>query len=620
MSIQCDAWKSTALSQKSDNAQVGLARHQHLPAARDLFTALGLSPPAAMTMAYTVPGANTGLRHAVRQADEDLGSPAASAVDAWYIASGEFPGDAIGKSGGRSSRNLRRVLWLSTDIDLHMMIAHDRYGATALGAMSPDDRARCIDGAKREVHGMDDGPLADLTGDALARALDARAAAGLPEPGAIVASGYGLYMLWGVEPAVGLAIDACAGANRAIVARLNAAAGYPMSDPVSDAGTRILRLPGTLNLKNPDRPRRCQILDGGTRRPLDIAAVHDLAGSMAPTDDDGRSVEPQRDDRAGSDRITVSAAPDAIASAVTHYARPCAEWGVGDRPHALDPAFAGFREDEPWLGIVIGAPGSYKSAMAMTVAASVAMHRREPVLYVGYEDSERSRIARLIAATARVPIRDVRFAAAADPNVRRRIELAAQTLAERLDTMHLICGRRTMTADQVGDAAAAVARGGAGIPLIVVDALQNVAAPPGDGPTVDRRREVDGIMQTLEGVRDATPARVLVLSHAARGDGGYAVRLDGAKESSGIEYAADLALTLHPTPVPIADPIETPLVRLAINVEKSRAAGRSAMRVAVCPDTGEVRPWMPHDEARFVAAASDDEAGGGKRRTARRGA
>jgi replicative DNA helicase len=87
--------------------------------------------------------------------------------------------------------------------------------------------------------------------------------------------------------------------------------------------------------------------------------------------------------------------------------------------------------------------------------------------------------------------------------------------------------------------------------LVVVDSLQKLQ---GD-PKKDRRNVIDEWIKFFEALRLEFEAALLVISEIRRGKDGYAAREDAFKESGGIEYAADLALTLNR---PAADEDEAP--------------------------------------------------------------
>jgi KaiC/GvpD/RAD55 family RecA-like ATPase len=75
--------------------------------------------------------------------------------------------------------------------------------------------------------------------------------------------------------------------------------------------------------------------------------------------------------------------------------------------------------------------------------------------------------------------------------------------------------------------------------LVVVDSLQKLP-----GSLEDRRATIDGWIRFFERLRLELDAVFLLISEIRRGKDGYAPREDAFKESSGVEYGADLGLTL----------------------------------------------------------------------------
>lgn len=90
-------------------------------------------------------------------------------------------------------------------------------------------------------------------------------------PTRIVSSGYGVHVYLWLTPADALRVADVRRANRALVRSLNEVAGFALADPaVHDAGTRILRVVGTVNTKNKAMPRPVVMLQSH-------ATTHDLA-------------------------------------------------------------------------------------------------------------------------------------------------------------------------------------------------------------------------------------------------------------------------------------------------------------------------------------------------------
>ena len=80
-------------------------------------------------------------------------------------------------------------------------------------------------------------------------------------PTRIVSSGYGVHVYLWLTEADSLRVAEVRSANKALMLRVNAEAGFHLADPaVHDAGTRILRIPGTSNTKNKAVPRPVVVL------------------------------------------------------------------------------------------------------------------------------------------------------------------------------------------------------------------------------------------------------------------------------------------------------------------------------------------------------------------------
>lgn len=127
--------------------------------------------------------------------------------------------------------------------------------------------------------------------------------------------------------------------------------------------------------------------------------------------------------------------------------------------------------------------------------------------------------------------------------------------------------------------------------LAVVDSLQKLP-----GNLEERRATIDSWVRLFEKVRHELGVTFWVVSEVRRGKDGYAAREDTYKESGGIEYAADLALTLSR---PAADEDEEPI---------------AALRVELCRESDDdpqgdvasfraVRPWYDLEEMEPVKRA-----------------
>jgi KaiC/GvpD/RAD55 family RecA-like ATPase len=121
--------------------------------------------------------------------------------------------------------------------------------------------------------------------------------------------------------------------------------------------------------------------------------------------------------------------------------------------------------------------------------------------------------------------------------------------------------------------------------LVIVDSLQKL---PGE-PREDRRTTIDGWDRLFEQLRLRHEVVFLIVSEIRRGKDGYAAREDAFKESGGIEYAADLAMTLNrPAADEDTDTQSTLRVELARDCEEDPRGEVASYR--------PVRPWYGLEE------------------------
>ena len=173
-----------------------------------------------------------------------------------YLASGLFPAEAIVNNSGRTQENCTRALWLTIDADAKDWLAHAE--------------EKPVKEVVEGLHELSDDDLAALLkrhGQALVEVADE---VGL-RPSLWVRSGYGHYGLYLL--ADGTDIDEARRLSAALRDAWCAAAGWKIADSTIDAGTRIVRLVGTWNVKNPERPRPCKLCRSSWR----IYTVAELA-------------------------------------------------------------------------------------------------------------------------------------------------------------------------------------------------------------------------------------------------------------------------------------------------------------------------------------------------------
>jgi KaiC/GvpD/RAD55 family RecA-like ATPase len=194
----------------------------------------------------------------------------------------------------------------------------------------------------------------------------------------------------------------------------------------------------------------------------------------------------------------------------------------------------------PSLNVIGAGPKSLKSTWCQVVAERHAA-AGGAVYYLDLENGSRRFLRRLLCRHAGLGRRDIAAALASpDAPVFESREAAeawreAQEWARSLPILTRFSPPPDFKADLVRAKALAEGR-----PLLAVfDSLQKL---PGD--LTERRATVDGWVRMFEQLRLDLEAVFLVVSEVRRGREGYAPREDAFKESSGIEYGADLAFTL----------------------------------------------------------------------------
>ena len=210
----------------------------------------------------------------------------------------------------------------------------------------------------------------------------------------------------------------------------------------------------------------------------------------------------------------------------------------------LDRALGGGLE-VPSLTVLGAAPKSGKSTWAQIIATRHAL-RNGVVYYLDLENGRlrflrsilcrRAEIGPKQAALALSNERAGVFASRADADRWRAAkEWVRATLAAGFFCEHAAPGDMVRRFDE----ARTVARDRR--LLVVIDSLQKL---PGD-PRDDRRTTIDKWIRLFERLRYDFEAAIVAISEIRRGLHGYTAREDAFKESGGIEYAADLGLTLN---------------------------------------------------------------------------
>lgn len=181
-----------------------------------------------------------------------------------YVASGTFRAGSISAAGGRTADNLVAILSLPFDCDL-----------TSFTGL-----------AKADIHAMPDDQVDDLADDLRARVVEAFRALGFV-PNRIDLTGYGVAVHLNVAPDDQHRVSRLREIHRHIGKLVNDHAGYEMVDVQAlDAGTRIMRIPGTVNLKRADRPRPSRSVhnDGGSYSFAELRHLSGVAEDAPPVE------------------------------------------------------------------------------------------------------------------------------------------------------------------------------------------------------------------------------------------------------------------------------------------------------------------------------------------------
>ncbi len=197
-------------------------------------TQIGVSPSSDADLAVCHLR-ERGMQNFVASSVWDQEIPADTNV---YLAGGLFAPGSLAPWSGRKQENLRAVLWLTFDADL----------ASYSGI--PQDL----------LHQM---PQADIDHWIASQRLDLEEAfteVGIPIH-RLDYTGYGLCAYTYLEPVETQDIPTIREAHKAFIKAINERAGIKLLDvQVSDGGTRVTRIPGSNNIKNPDMPRLVKTL------------------------------------------------------------------------------------------------------------------------------------------------------------------------------------------------------------------------------------------------------------------------------------------------------------------------------------------------------------------------
>lgn len=220
-----------------------------------------------------------------------------------YLASGAFAAGSVTASGGRKQENLQRVLWLPFDADL---LDYSGMGDEELHALPQTDIDAWINAQRTDL-------------EEVFRKL------AIPMH-RLDYTGYGLCAYVYIDHTSIDDIPVIREIHKATIAAINSHAGIKLVDPqASDSGTRITRIPGSWNQKNPAMPRQVKTLayQPGARLIMDqLRFLGRRAGA-----------EPEKPDAAEPIELSTDTVTEIVAAIAPH-------WTLGQK-HAVSLALAG---------------------------------------------------------------------------------------------------------------------------------------------------------------------------------------------------------------------------------------------------------------------------------------
>ena len=202
---------------------------------------------------------------------------------------------------------------------------------------------------------------------------------------------------------------------------------------------------------------------------------------------------------------------------------------------ALDKLLSGFQDSE---FIVIGArPSVGKTALALTMAANISIHRKIPVGFFTLEMSDMAIMQRLIASEARIGSQKIRTGMLRPADFKNLTDAAGMIYDAPLwisDTpgMRLLDLR----------AQARRMRSQLGVRIIFVDYISLINNEHADLP---RHEQIAEISRSLKALARELTIPIVALSQLTRDVEGKRPNLASIRESGSIEQDADVVMFLH---------------------------------------------------------------------------
>jgi len=241
---------------------------------------------------------------------------------------------------------------------------------------------------------------------------------------------------------------------------------------------------------------------------------------------------------------------------------------------ALDKMLSGFQDSE---FIIIGArPSVGKTALALTMASNIAIHRKIPVGFFTLEMSDMAIMQRLIASEAKIASQKIRTGM-----------LKPSDFKNLTDAAGLIYDAPLWISDTPGmrlldlRAQARRMRSQIGVRIIFVDYISLINNEHADLP---RHEQIAEISRSLKALARELGIPIVALSQVTRDVEGKRPTLASIRESGSIEQDADVVMFLHRNRGETSeDPEHANNVETELIVAKQRNGPVGTVRIAFVP-------------------------------------
>lgn len=241
---------------------------------------------------------------------------------------------------------------------------------------------------------------------------------------------------------------------------------------------------------------------------------------------------------------------------------------------ALDKLLSGFQDSE---FIVIGArPSVGKTALALSMASNIAIHRKIPVGFFTLEMSDMAIMQRLIASEARIGSQKIRTGMLRPADFKNLTDAAgliydAPLWISDTPSMRLLDLR----------AQARRMRSQFGVRIIFVDYISLINNEHADLP---RHEQIAEVSRSLKAFARELAIPVVALSQVTRDVEGKRPTLASIRESGSIEQDADVVIFLHRNRGESAeDPEHANNIETEVIVAKQRNGPVGTVRIAFVP-------------------------------------